>query len=290
MYGFRGSLRLHRSAIGWDILRAPVNVLMVLPAAVVLAVSGLLTVSGARQAANRLRDRRLFLPTRVGRELEWALYTEFLELPYRRGGRASDRDALAERILADPRVAGPLGAAYAALGSRIHDPVARERIDSALAAYGGSRAAAADLSNAFAMMGIGALAFKKLTPGAISLGPALAGALTQQAAVAAFPLGASFGSIWYGVFPAKPSALALVGSTGGMIVVASLCAAFAGVLADPLQRRLGLHQRRLRRLVDTMERNLSGDDDARLIVRDHYVSRLLDLFDVTRAILRSVHG
>ena len=30
--------------------------------------------------------------------------------------------------------------------------------------------------------------------------------------------------------------------------------AFAGIVADPVQRRLGLHQRRLRRMIDVMER------------------------------------
>ena len=60
----------------------------------------------------------------------------------------------------------------------------------------------------------------------------------------------------------------------------------AGIVADPIQRRLGIHRRRLNKLVDTLERNLSGDNQARLSMYDHYVSRLLDILEITRAALR----
>jgi hypothetical protein len=49
-------------------------------------------------------------------------------------------------------------------------------------------------------------AFHQLTPGTLTLGPVLAAALAQQAAIASFPLGAGLGGLWYGLFPAAPSA------------------------------------------------------------------------------------
>jgi hypothetical protein len=233
-----------------------------------------------------LRDRQIFLTTDVSRELEWRLYTELLELPHAQGGRVSAHDALAEEILADPRVQDLVGDAG------VQDPTtgmareARARVESATASYHGVRAAVADVTNALAMTGAGAAAFNKLTPGALSLGPLLASVVVNQAAVASFPLGATLGGLWYAVFPAKPSAAAAVGATTGLMLLAALSAAFAGVIADPIQRRLGIHSRRLRKLVDTLERNLSGDSDARLNLYDHYVSRVLDLFEIARAALR----
>ena len=59
--------------------------------------------------------------------------------------------------------------------------------------------------------------------------------------------------------------------------------AFAGVVTDPVQRHLGLHRRRLERLVDSLEAELKGRGDSRFVVRDHYVARILDLMDILRA-------
>ena len=46
-------------------------------------------------------------------------------------------------------------------------------------------------------------AFHKLTPGTLTLGPVIAAALAQQAAVASFPLGAALGGLWYGLLPVR---------------------------------------------------------------------------------------
>jgi hypothetical protein len=44
------------------------------------------------------------------------------------------------------------------------------------------------------------------------------------------------------------------GTTAGLVVTGAVTAAFAGLLADPIQVRLGLHQRWLHRLIDGLER------------------------------------
>jgi hypothetical protein len=45
----------------------------------------------------------------------------------------------------------------------------------------------------------------------------------------------------------------------------AVVAAFSGIIADPLQRRLGLHRRRLLRLVDALEAQFSEKGGARLL-------------------------
>jgi hypothetical protein len=131
-------------------------------------------------------------------------------------------------------------------------------------------------------------AFQQLTAGTLTLAPVIAAALAQQAAIASFPLGASLGGIWYGLFPAPPSAALVVGVGGGLALLTATTAAFAGVLSDPLQRALGLHQRRLHRLVDALGRQLKGDSDAAFRARDHYVARIFDLIDLARATYRAI--
>lgn len=279
-FSLRGALAIHRAALGWDLARAPLNIVLGLPHTLLR-----LTVAGARRfgaerMAVALGERNLLLRTRVAQEVSWLLCTELLELPCREGERESRRDALAETILADPRVADTLRAALAAIGRRADDPVFRARLEDAMRTYAGTRAAAAEIATGLVTLGAGALALKQLTPGAVSLGPALAAIMVQQAAVAAFPLGSALGGFWYGLFPVAPSAALIAGLTGGLMVAAAGFAALAGIVTDPLQRLLGLHKKRLLRMLDALERQMLDPAAPRFTVRDHYVARLMDLCDL----------
>ena len=283
-----GSLRLHRCALGLDLVRAPANVLLMLPYLSMQLSGAALRGLGARQAARRLTGRALFLDTDVSRELTWRLHTELLELPYNDGRRQSERDALAEAILADPRVATAVDVLAEVARRHADDPGKQASLRRMLGAYASTRAAAADLVNNVLLASAGMAAFQKLTPGTLTLGPVIAGALAHQAAVASFPLGASLGGIWYGLFPAAPSAALVAGATGGLVLLTATTAAFAGVVSDPLQRALGLHQRRLHKLIDALCRELKGDSDAAFHARDHYVARIFDLIDLARATYRTI--
>lgn len=284
-YRVGASLKLHRHAFGLDLARAPVNVALVVPHLVVRLSAAGLSKLGAQALAQRLANAKMFLDTDVGRELMWRLHTELLQLPYTDGRRSSDRDALAATILADPRLA-PLVESLAAFTRRHHDEATRHRLNTMIDAYAGSRNAAAELVSNLILAGAGAATVHQLTPGALSLGPALAAALAQQAAIASFPLGATAGGVWYGLFAATPSAGLVLGVTTGLVLAVALLAPFAGVISDPLQRRLGLHRRRLVRLIDALEGTLKGDGKAAFRVRDHYVARVFDLLDVVRALGR----
>ena len=143
--------------------------------------------------------------------------------------------------------------------------------------------------NNLLLAGTGATVLKELTPGALSLGPALAAAIAHQAAVASFPLGAGLGGLWYGVFAAAPSAALVVGVTGGLMVVAAATTAFAGILSDPLLRKAGLHRKRLHHLIDVLGDQLKGRDQRAFAVRDHYVARIFDLVDLLRTAYRVAH-
>lgn len=288
-YSFAGSLRLHRKALGYDILRAPANVALALPYLLSRAGAAGLRRIGAERSGAWLGSRRIFFDTDVGRELSWRLHTQLLELPYDDGGRRSERDALAEAMLADPRLIGAFAVIASAIDRHRSDPEVRRRLTELLASYTGSRTAAAEVVNNLLLAGTGAAVLKELTPGALSLGPALAGVIAQQAAVASFPLGAGLGGLWYGVFAAAPSAALVVGVTGGLMAVAAATTAFAGILSDPLLRKVGLHRKRLHHLIDVLGDQLKGRDERAFAVRDHYVARIFDLVDLLRTAYRAAH-
>jgi hypothetical protein len=275
-----GSAALHRKALGWDIVRAPTNLILAVPhAGAKLAATGL-AAAGARRAAARLRAKRLLLETAVGRELQWLVMTDLLELPYRDGDRTSSHDALAETMLSDPRIEAIAQQALAALGRHAADDDFRRRLEASLATYTDSRAAAADIATALVALSTGAVAIHKVTPGAMTLGPALAAAMAQQTAIAAFPLGSTLGGLWYSAFPVAASPALVASVTGGLLLGAAALTAFAGIVTDPVQRRLGLHRRRLERFLDALEKHWLEGADGVFLVRDHYAARLLDLLDL----------
>jgi len=285
-FSLRGSVRLHRAAVGWDIAKAPFNLTMAAPQVGLLLAAKAAGKLGASRVASALGSKRLVVHTAVGKELAWRLHADLLELPYRSGERVTARDALAETILADPRVVAALVPALEALVARGDDPALRRRLEIAMTEYTRTRAAATEITTALLSLSTGALALRKLTPGALSLGPTLAAAIAQRAAVLSFPMGGALGSIWYTLFPVAPSAVLIAGLTGGLLAASTVASAFAGVVADPVQRKLGLHERRLRRMLDALERQMEDPDAPGFAVHDHYVARLLDLFDVTGALIR----
>lgn len=280
-FSLRGALQLHRVALGWDILKAPLNLSLAGPQVAMRLASIVAGRLGARGPARRLR-RSILLETAVAREVTWLIHTELLELPFRQGRRVATHDALAASILQTPQVEAAIAGAFA----ESDDPAFALRLRQAVAEYTVSRAAAAEITTGLLSLGAGAVALNKLTPGAASLGPTLAAIISQQTAVAAFPLGGWLGGLWYGLFPARPSVGLISFTTGGLMLAATTFAAFAGIVADPIQRALGLHRARLRRMVAALERQFFEPLAPGFMVRDHYVARLLDLFDLIGAAVR----
>ena len=123
----------------------------------------------------------------------------------------------------------------------------------------------------------------------MSLGPALAHEAAQRHAIESFPLGSWLGGLWYGVFPATPSLLATVGAMAGLALAFSVLSAFAGVVADPVQRRLGRHRRLPKRFVAALGGSLRGGDPGRFAVGDHWIARLLDVVDLLRTAWSKLH-
>jgi hypothetical protein len=285
-FSLRGAAALHLEAFGWDMVRTPVNFTMAAPAAALhLAVTGARRL-GVPRLASTLARRRLLLRTSVAHRVEWLVCTELLELPCRIGDCMATRDALAETIAADARVLGALQEMLTSVGVKSDDALLRQRLERTLLEYVVTRGAASEIATALLSLGAGAVTLGKLTPGAVSFGPTLASIVAQQTAISSFPLGVGFGTLWYGLFPAASSPLLLFGFSGGLLMVGSIIAAFAGVITDPLQRRLGLHQRRLRRMIDAMERHMLDPAAPDYTVRDRYVARLLDAFDLITAAYR----
>ncbi|HAH10191.1 MAG TPA: hypothetical protein DCL54_14745 [Alphaproteobacteria bacterium] len=282
-YALLPALRLNAKGIGRDMLRAPLNAALVLPHfGLRLSAMGF-AKAGRHETANWLRSRPLFLRTDVAREVEWRIWTQLLQLPYRDGARVSTHDALAQAILAAPELRDRLDTAEAAYRQSASAAAMEARLASNFRSYGESRAAAAEVASATACLSAGAALLGKFTPSVLTLGPALAELLAAKVATGN---GGLLTAVWLGLVPAKAGAVATVAVSAATLAAVAAATAVSGAVTDPVQKALGLHQRRLIAMIDAIERSMLGDSEAVFVARDHYAGRLIDLVDALTAAWR----
>lgn len=66
------------------------------------------------------------------------------------------------------------------------------------------------------------------------------------------------------------------------IATLAIFSAFSGIITDPLQARLGLHEKRLNKLVDSLEDALKDNGDSQLRLREQYLVRIFDLINLLK--------
>lgn len=277
-FSVTGSAAMHRRAFGLDLLRAPLNVVLAPIHALTRLFALIARLLRARRLAGWLDRRSFVLPTRVAAEVEARLVHELLGIkrPAKapRGlSRQLEQAPELRQLLRDGESPGAIAARTRAAADTI-------------AAYSGTRSAVAELTTALLTVVFGAWVFRRLTPGMVSFGPALADSFARETALSSFPLGRGAASLWYGVFPVGATLSQVMVITGALIALASVVTAFAGVIADPVQARIGLHRRRLHRLVDALETDLTGAPPRRFAANEHYYARVFDLLDIGSGLFR----
>jgi hypothetical protein len=273
-FGLAGTWRLHRHALGLDILRAPLNVFLSPVLVLCRLLAALCAGLRLRRVARWLRGRRILLRTDVAAQVEAALVRDALRVALPDGDTPDTTDLARAILAAPPFQHGP------------HPSDARNKISNAIAEYSGTRSAVADITNALFAVIIGGLVFQAVTPGMISMAPNVARAIAQETAISNFLLGETAGTLWYGVFTPDASAWLLAANIAGLLLVGSVIGAFAGLVADPVQVRLGIHQRRLLRFVAAIEDELVGSRTKRYSSNEHFYARFMDVWDAVVSVWR----
>lgn len=274
-FGWKGAINLHRNAFGHDLWRAPLNAALVAPALGLKLAGKIARKSGREETAHWLETRDLFLRTDVANAFAARIFIDLLKLPYSHNGAHSVSDALADEILADPRLAPVRTLLETQWGEAMRARM-DERLNEALSVYMSSRFAVAELANMAAATGFGAAVLGQFTPGILTLGPAIAGALSSS------PLAAITG------VAATPTLPAAAASVAAAMAVLALLSSVSGVITDPAQAALGIHHRRLVKFLDALEQSFIADGRAMYEVRDAYAARILEMIDVAAALYRHV--
>ena len=163
-FGPRGTWRLHGHAIGWDLVRAPVNVMLAPIYLIVRILALFLAALQLRGASRWLINRQILFRSDVSRAIIAAVHTEVVAAR----GRPADLSAAQTR--------------------RIED-------------YADTRNAVSEICTTFVVLILGFAVFRIITPGIVSLAPLISTQRLHSTAVANFPFGQRLGGVWYGWFP-----------------------------------------------------------------------------------------
>lgn len=277
-FSLKGSARLHRHAIGWDLIKAPVNA----GASVLTALQNLgakaLEIGGAPQHAAKIKGKALFITTEVSEQINQLIYEQLLELPYQ-GAASTFVDGLMAEILNASEIQALYRATLETLAHADDKTALEQKLTEAFADYAHSRTAAADIAVTLASAATGFVLLHKVTPGLASLSTAIAQSLAQSVAAHTFWAGPWAGRLYYGVAGASATPLLSIGTFTTVLIPAALVATFSGIATDPIQLKLGLHDKRLNVLLDNLEKVLLGEEGVEISVKEHYIARILDVLD-----------
>ena len=287
-FSFVGALKLNKKALGADVLKGPINITWSLVFTGFRAVGSVLKLVGIKQVSAGINKLPRGFETNVQKEVKWLIYTELLEIPHEQGNRNSTKDALFEEIINQPEIEGLFLKYLSKIKMKSKDPRFRSLLEKNLQEYATSRTTAADLAGSIITIAVGTTLFKQMTPGAMATGSAVATAIAQKAAISNFILGSTLGSLWYSIFPASASIGLIAAATGSILAVMAIVTSFAGIITDPVQAKLGIHQKRLRKFIDTLGNELKGSGKTKFEIRDHYFARVFDMLDIVKTAAMTV--
>ena len=280
-FSFAGALKINKKALGADLVKAPLNAVWIVPYTATRVLSSAAAAVGLKKLAALGRKMPAGFKTAVQEEIDSLIFRELLQLP-RPGDRDQVADALLAEILDQPEIQGLFQDQLDQIQAKSRQEGFRRSLEARLTDYSLSRTAINELSGNIIALAGGATMLGKMTPGGISFGTVLAGAIAQHGAISSFFLGPALGGLYYSIFPASASLGLAVASTSSVLAVLAIFSAFSGVISDPLQARLGVHKRRLNRLIDGLEDALKGRGNSGMPVRELYLARIFDLLDLLK--------
>jgi hypothetical protein len=252
-FGLRGTLRLHRSAFGVDLLRAPINVILA-PVLLLTRLTGILAKAlRLHRLAGWLSSRKILLETNVSQQVAVLILAFIADLSARGDGITVPAHVLQHEV----------------------------------AEYTGVRSAVSEITTTFLVIIAGFMMFHTATPGLLSLAGPVAEMGAHALAVDQFPLGQRLGRMYYGVFSTDIETWQVVVTGVVLAMLASVVTTFAGVIADPLQVMIGTHERRLSRLLSRLNADSALSSG---LAREHVTARLGDITDIAFNVWRFLRG
>lgn len=283
-FSIANSWKINKVAFGKDLLRAPANALW-MP----FYFAGSLLNKGfikAHPGKEPIFNISAGFTTDVEREVEWIIYTNFLKIPFKQKNREYAGNRLLEIIMEEDALSSIIDDSMLEIAKLTLSKGAENDLADKMLEYVDSRKAAAELSATLIGAATSYVTTKSMNLGILSMGQTLASSSAYNSAISNFALGRTLGGTFYSIVPVSTSTGALVLSTGGVAAALGVLSAFGGVIADPIQRKLGWHQKKLHKLIDSLENQLLFNKNESLGIKDDYVARVLDIIDFIYTVVK----
>ena len=274
-FHYPGALTTNRVALGWDMLRAPINLLWAPAYALVCLLKILLPKRTSLMWLHGLANRvPAGLTTQVQQHISHLVLVDLLN-----NGQQS---SILERYLIEALEEVYERHTCKPIDHQRFSTLIEPLVADALSQYRMTRTASADITNSILCTVLGAFALQKFTPGGIGLGVVLATMLAATLATHNFILGETLGGWYYSWFPPEPSLATMASVMVSVMGSLAAFAAFSGVIFDPAQAAVGLHRRRLHKLLDHLQRDVTLSAQSSFRPKDQFVARILDMFDMIK--------
>ena len=267
---YPGCWHNNKHAFGWDLIRAPINLFWApLYLALRLALS-LASLAGWKSAKSYGQALPIGFCTTVQREIN----NKYLNSLINRDAITQAITLRLEQIPSNAEAQHQLQQLHCELTSIVNDALEQLIL---------SRTAHADIGNTLFSTALGALAFKKFTPGGFGLGLILAAFWVRKRAEDEFWLGETLGTWYYALLPPQPDTSEQAIGVIAVLLLLAVIASFSGLFIDPLLTITGSHQRRLKRLLKTLHHDLLHRCGNQYRTLDPYIARILELIDTIKA-------
>lgn len=275
-FNYPGAIALNRVALGWDMLRAPINLFWAPIYSLIAILRYGLAKSTHLAGLCRLLDR-------VPAGFSTAVQTHISELIQRELLNKHQQDNLLESYMLTALQDVYQRHSQAKFPEQQFAQHIEPLVADALQQYQYTRTASADITNSLSCTILGAFAFQKFTPGGIGIAALLASVVSTELASQQFWFGETIGRWYYSVFPPEPSMALSLGVFAGVLAALASFAALSGVITDPVQALTGLHRRRLLKMLNHLQQDFTLSTRGSFRPKDHFVARVLDGFDMIRA-------
>ena len=193
-FSFAGAIKIHAHAIGWDLVRVPVNIIWSFANILFSLVAFLANLFRLRRLHDLIKKIPPCLETDMDRQISWLVITELLQLPHEQGAKRSNKDALMEEIMRDPALRQLINEELDAFEGVSNTPDFRSKLDQKLAEYGATRTGTADLASNAILLISSKAALGTASFGGLSAGSAVSASIAHFVAASNFWLGSMIGS------------------------------------------------------------------------------------------------
>lgn len=251
-FSLAGTIMLQKRSLLGDLLCYPINTIWAIPYLFIKKCTESMDKLGWTTASSFLSTVPSGMRRRYHKDIEISIKNEILEWPTEWRIRIDDRHSFVAALRR-----------HEAIDRLLTSPEFRSQLDLALAdinrlveSYCSNRSLTSDLAGSLLTIAVGWLMFGDHSLGIEGIGERIANQRAKDKAASSFILGSGLGSMFYSVFPPKPSMWEIMLATAAVGLLLTMCGMIIGVFTDPVLRRLGLHYRQLQSLLDAIENRL----------------------------------